>query len=255
MKKFSSLVIIVCLLAVGIYFWNHPYQISALGLFTKYALDEVEPSKKEVRMVAVGDSLSFGVGDEGDHGYVGDTKRFYEEKCDCNTVLKNYGVPNATSHHLLKRLKEENIQRSITQANIVFVNIGTNDFIKSSDNMTDPHSKEVNKGKEQYSNNLQHVISEIRKQNKAVPIYFIGLYDPYIEQDRKHLSSFIHEWNTLVQQSASSDQNVHYVKTEDLFENKDKQRYFSDSLHPNERGYNLIAERIVSTIKDVRSSS
>ncbi|WP_110113854.1 GDSL-type esterase/lipase family protein [Bacillus sp. CGMCC 1.16541] len=251
MKRFSYVVIIAFLLGIGVYFWNHPYQATALGLLGKYAIDEVEPAKEEVRMVAVGDSLSFGVGNEGDHGYVGDTKRFYEEKCECNAVLKNYGVPHATSEQLLHRLKEEHVQNSISKADILFINIGTNDFIQSSDKMTNPTSSEIEQGKERYKQNLSTIISSVRHQNSSAPIYFIGLYDPYIEQDQKHLSTFIHDWNEMIQQSIKSRKGVHYVKTEDLFENKEKQNYFSDFLHPNERGYHLMAKRIVSTIEDM----
>ena len=35
-----------------------------------------------------------------------------------------------------------------------------------------------------------------------------------------------------------------FVPTLDLFKNKPKKRYFSDSLHPNPAGYQLIADRL-----------
>lgn len=34
-----------------------------------------------------------------------------------------------------------------------------------------------------------------------------------------------------------------FIPTNDLFENKKKKEYFSDKIHPNEKGYQLITNR------------
>ncbi|NQD64304.1 hypothetical protein HP456_00005, partial [Bacillus haikouensis] len=38
---------------------------------------------------------------------------------------------------------------------------------------------------------------------------------------------------------------VKYVSSNPLFKGKDKQQYFHDSLHPNGKGYELMAEQIM----------
>jgi lysophospholipase L1-like esterase len=43
---------------------------------------------------------------------------------------------------------------------------------------------------------------------------------------------------------AGNFDRTYFVATLDLFQDKPKSNYFSDSLHPNPAGYQLIAERL-----------
>jgi lysophospholipase L1-like esterase len=38
-----------------------------------------------------------------------------------------------------------------------------------------------------------------------------------------------------------------FIPINDLFKDKKKTKYFSDKLHPNEKGYQLIANRVLES--------
>ncbi|WP_369425917.1 SGNH/GDSL hydrolase family protein [Cytobacillus pseudoceanisediminis] len=44
---------------------------------------------------------------------------------------------------------------------------------------------------------------------------------------------------------AAEDKNITYISTNELFKGKNKKQYFADSLHPNGKGYEMIADRIM----------
>ncbi|MFC3885697.1 GDSL-type esterase/lipase family protein [Bacillus songklensis] len=133
MKKAVYIAAVICVPGGGLYLFYKPNCYSAFVSVKEYVLDESIEIGKEVRMVAVGDSLSFGIGDTNDNGYLGDVKHLYEKHCECDVVLEDYGVPNDTSKQLLEKLDTKAVKSALAKADYLFVNIGTNDFIQSAD--------------------------------------------------------------------------------------------------------------------------
>lgn len=207
-------------------------------------------STEEVEATALGDSLAYGLGDTEDNGYIGDVQERYEEETDKRVVVNDYGVPNDTSTDLLERLKNKEIAETAKNSDFIFINIGTNDFIKSTDRLTKFDKKELQTNQEIYKDNLNQIIKKVQEKDSSKTIYILGIYNPKVKYaDMSAVNEAILNWNRSTIQVTKDHQNVAFIRTDDLFINKNKKDYFSDNLHPNEKGYALIGKRVFDTIK------
>ncbi|GGB54221.1 GDSL-type esterase/lipase family protein [Fictibacillus barbaricus] len=229
MKK-SSLQIAVCLtiLLAGLFLYSY--------------------NQKEMVVTALGDSLAYGLGDTNDNGYIGDVQHRYETDTDKELIVHDYGVPNDTSTDLLGRLKNNEIAVKAKRSDIIFINIGTNDFLKSTDHLTKFNQEELDKNEEIYKKNLNQIISKLQNRKNPKTIYILGIYNPKVN-DKNPVNEAVLNWNRSTIEVTKKHKNTAFIRTDDLFIQKNKQVYFSDKLHPNEKGYALIGERVYNTLK------
>jgi hypothetical protein len=86
--------------------------------------------KKDQKVVAIGDSLTEGIGDEtGNGGYVGILNHTFEDN-NFNITVENFGKKGNRTDQLLKRLEKEDIASAIKEADMVIITIGANDIMK-----------------------------------------------------------------------------------------------------------------------------
>lgn len=208
-------------------------------------------NSSDMYLVALGDSITFGSGDSSKKGYIDRLKILFEERYRIPLKVSNYGVPRYTSENLLEKLQNNEIISEIRNADYIVLYIGTNDFRKSVQHQWeffDP--KKAAEGKTKFSVNLHKLLLQIRNENPEAPIFVLGLYHPYSQYEKSHeILTSICEWNQEIQNTTRQFENAIFVPTIDLFLNKPKKKYFSDSLHPNSRGHQLISERLFEVIR------
>ncbi|RHW38061.1 hypothetical protein D1B31_14875 [Neobacillus notoginsengisoli] len=202
--------------------------------------------KDETLIMAFGDSLTYGQGDRGEEGYVGklerELNRLYPKQ---EFVIENYGVKGRKSAGVLKELASPRTAMKLNQADYFILFIGTNDLIQSNGgNLKELHAQKLEDGKQRYLRNVKMILDILRKSNEDAPIIVLGLYNPFPEGGDK-IEPLFDEWNKSTISLVKSKQNITYIPTNDLFKGKEKEDYFSDSLHLNERGYELLEERIL----------
>lgn len=93
----------------------------------------VKNQKEKIHFVAVGDSLTEGIGDETKRGgFVPIVTSDIEERYRLTSVeVENYGVAGERSDQILKRMKKENkILKNIASADILTLTVGGNDLMK-----------------------------------------------------------------------------------------------------------------------------
>lgn len=158
-------------------------------------------------IVAFGDSLVVGVGDIKDGGFTGDLSRIF------NTEIINKGTSGDTTADGLKRIEDILAE----DPDIVLLLFGGNDALKKIP------LKETKK-------NLEKMIQKL--QNEGAVIILLGiqgglLKDPY----EKMYESLAEEYGTL------------YVPNvlEGVIGNS---QLMSDRIHPNTKGYGIIARKI-----------
>ncbi|WP_394603706.1 GDSL-type esterase/lipase family protein [Fictibacillus sp. UD] len=207
-------------------------------------------NSEEMEVTALGDSLAYGLGDTSDNGYIGDVEKRYEDDLDKQLVVHDFGVPNDTSTDLLKRLSNPEIIDTAKKSDFILINIGTNDFLKSTNHLTKFNKEELAANEEIYKENLNQIIQKIQKKNNPKTIYILGIYNPKVKwSDMYDVNEAVLNWNTSTIEVTKKHKNTAFIRTDDLFINKKKQEYFSDKLHPNEKGYALIGKRVYETIK------
>ncbi|MDF1507089.1 GDSL-type esterase/lipase family protein [Robertmurraya sp. DFI.2.37] len=204
---------------------------------------------RALQMVAFGDSITHGTGDPMKKGYVGRVKERLETVAP-TVRMKNYGVPKFTSNDILKLLQQRKILRRVHQANYIILYIGTNDFRQSAQHVFNPLPKEnLAKGKELFLVRFNQIITLLRQHNRHAPIIVLGLYHPYIEYENEtEIFETIEGWNQSLRKVAQAFQQAYFVPTADLFLNDEEKQLFSDSLHLNAQGYELLSKRVFKKI-------
>lgn len=217
----------------------------ARGLFIKEDLD----------IVAVGDSLTEGIGDEKENGgYVGILEEsLIKEQSNQNIEIDNFGKNGNRTDQLLKRLNKKEISKSVENADIVLITIGANDIMKIvKDNFTNLAYEDFVKEQTKYQTRLESIFDTIIAKNPEASIYLVGLFNPF-EQYFSHiaeLEQIVNDWNDIGKQVTSKYENVSYIPVKDIFQDPTKDLYYEDNFHPNHKGYQLIAERVFEYIKD-----
>lgn len=217
-------------------------------LFTTYSW--ISASSNIVNIVTIGDSITYGTGDEEKKGYVGRLEEMLEKQVGYDFRIENFGVPKYTATDVLSQLKEGNLKKAVRRADYLILFIGTNDFRKSVNYTFSPlNTDQLKVGKNRYSEHLQQIVTHIRRENKRVPIYMLGLYHPYVEYENSdEIKSVIEEWNEEIEEIVNINENTYYIPTIDLLSGKGNKQYFHDHLHPNGKGYKRISRAVYEKI-------
>jgi lysophospholipase L1-like esterase len=256
MKK--TYVSIISFLAIGAFLvmlfgflWTIQNQLVKKETTVREQTQVEEPEKRNEGkiIVALGDSLTRGTGDEEGKGYIGYLIEELEEKTDEKLTHHNYGVKGYRSEQLLSQVKGETIQNQIKNADVILMTIGGNDLFQGGQTLVSPDQEAIALIKEQYLNNLKETMDIIKSTNQDAIIYLVGLYNPFIDLDDAAMTTkVVRDWNYSANQLLDQYSNSVFVPTFDLFQLRVNDYLFSDKFHPNSKGYRLIAERAASLI-------
>lgn len=243
----SSLVCLMWMLGLGWVLVDYA-QGSKKELNTPNTLTEKAPSGG-VQLLALGDSLTRGTGDQAGKGYIGYLKDELAEKTDEKIALTNYGVKGATSKDLAAQIKQQEIQRQAKNADIIFITIGGNDLFQGGETLSHIDDNTIADLSAAYNQNLKEILTTIRSTNKEAPIYLIGLYNPFSDLENSAATSkIVRNWNYASAETSSAFAKTIFVPTYDIFQQNVQTYLYSDHFHPNKQGYELMADRVASLI-------
>lgn len=202
----------------------------------------------DLNIVAIGDSLTEGVGDSSKQGgYVPYVVKFISEQKAVDDVrVSNLGKRGNRTDQLLERLKQEEVVAKVSRADIVFMTIGGNDMMKVvRDFFYNISLKTFEKEQSKYEARLSQVLDRIREINPDAHIYLIGFYNPFLHSLKSvnEINVIVKQWNEASEKVAGRYKDVTYVNVEDVFEVQES-LLAKDQFHPNKKGYELIAQRI-----------
>lgn len=231
---------------------------------------ETEKRIEMIRLSAVGDSLTEGIGDTTKSG--GYLPLLQKNLADMYPVdvfqIENFGKSGDRSDQILKRLKKnEEMQQSVQQANAILLTVGGNDLLqaiqpKIFSKMT---TKRLESEKETYYGRLEKLYAELRKLNPDAPIYQLGIYNPFYLNfsDITELQEMVDFWNKSSQNFVNEQENAYFVPINDdiyqgipeIEKSDDKKKELKsidssslndlisseDTFHPNNLGYQIIA--------------
>lgn len=212
------------------------------------------PSKTEGGLLlSFGDSLTRGIGDPKGQGYIGIVRSKVQEKSSTPVTLVNLAVSGATSREMLAQLDQPQVQNFIKEAKWISFTIGGNDLFRSSNRLERLDEARADEARKQYSQNLKSILTKMRQQNQTAPIFLLGLYNPFGDlEDEKRTSTIVAEWNEEMLKVSSQFDNVVMVPTFDLFQLDPNRYLYTDHFHPNEKGYERMATRLLQVIEDRR---
>ncbi|MNC21959.1 Spore germination lipase LipC [compost metagenome] len=218
----------------------------------------------KLQILALGDSLTRGVGDDDAEGYVGKVKKLLADKTSKPVFLWNYAVNGATTTDLLAEIGKPTAQDYITQADIT----GMTGAASTPTPAVSPAASSTPSGatalpgdisfdyaalaKEFPSsiNRLETIIDRLAAANPKAQIVYVGLYHPFAEFDpERQAAEWIGRWNNAAFVAANRHPNVTVVPTYDLFQNFGQELLYTDHFHPNTAAYEEIAARVAQVIR------
>ena len=227
--------------------------------------------KKVVTYVAIGDSLTKGVGDSTNQGgFVPLLAQSLTNETGLEFKAINYGVSGNTSGQILSRMQEKKeIGKDLKQAQLLTITVGGNDLRKAIlEDTSNLDLDRFEKASKTYEKNLKQIIELARKDNPDLPIYVVGIYNPlYLNfPGLTELQTLVDQWNQRTEVTLSAYQGVYFVPVNDLlYKGIDGKSgvteselgketvtndalYDEDSFHPNHTGYEIIKEAVLEKI-------
>ncbi|WP_082232512.1 SGNH/GDSL hydrolase family protein [Halobacillus massiliensis] len=212
--------------------------------------------RNDLNIVAIGDSLTQGVGDRSENGgYVGILEEsFRESNQQGDFTIENYGKRGDRTDQLLKRMESNEMISSLESADIVLITIGANNVMQViENNFTSLNYNDFPPARADYGVELEEIFTRIEDANPDASIYLIGLYNPF-NQYFDHipaLAQIMNEWNRESQNVIDGRDNITFIPIRDIFEGHEQELLWeTDNFHPNERGYKQMAERVLEYIRD-----
>jgi lysophospholipase L1-like esterase len=246
---FSALLCLIWLFGLGwtinkYYAAAKPDKINPVKTASKKAED-----KKTMNIVALGDSLTKGLGDDTGKGYVGDITDQVKKRTSKQVSMLNLGINGQTSDELRKQVQQPEVLRQIASADMVLITIGGNDLFRGGQGLVDYKTDNIMAIEKKYLDNLRFILTQVRQANPIANVFFVGLYNPFINLSTgKETSKVVRRWNYDSAEVSAEFPKVVFVPTFDLFELKVNDYLYSDKFHPNSKGYHLIAERVAALL-------
>ena len=227
--------------------------------------------KQAFTYVAIGDSLTQGVGDTTNQvGFVPLLAQSLTNETDFEVKAINYGASGNTSSQILSRMQEKKeIGKDLKQARLMTLTVGGNDLRKAVlEDTSNLDLDRFDKPAKRYVKNLKQIIDLARKDNPDLPIYVVGIYNPlYLNfPDLTDLQTVVDQWNQRTEQTLAAYKDVYFVPVNDLLykgidgksgvteweQGKETVTndalYDEDSFHPNNTGYEIMKEAVLERI-------
>jgi lysophospholipase L1-like esterase len=202
------------------------------------------------RIVALGDSISAGTGDQRAGGYPSRLARMLRERGREASIV-NLAVPGAESRDVLARVGTPDVRAQIAGANLIVVSAGANDLSHSIRPELGVIPVETEAAAARARENLKALVARLRQINPNAPIRLVGIYNPFevAAADAPAARAQLLVWNDLIEEAAAGARGVLAIPIADLFAGR-PDRLAGDHYHPGARGHELIAERVLQTLPE-----
>ena len=201
---------IVLVVAGGSSYWYH--QQHSAPTTVQQTSQKTRVLKRRVTLVAIGDSLTHGQGDDkNEQGYVGRIKNKLQKHYHNRVTTYNYGVTGDRSDQMLKRLNEQpEMRANLKKADVIVMTVGGNDLMqKLESNLLSNSTNKIESNIEQagttYQQKLNELLTAVRKQNATAPIFMYSIYDPVYTYfpDVSVINESVAKWNQITQQTVA----------------------------------------------------
>ncbi|MFC6165382.1 SGNH/GDSL hydrolase family protein [Lactiplantibacillus dongliensis] len=219
-----KVVLIVAVIAGGA-FWglNHVLHPSSTTTSTTQTASSKKAAKtahkKRLKLVAVGDSLTEGIGDEKEGGYVGQIKQTLTSKQHLTVTTTNAGKSGDRSDQILARVnKSTTLQHQIAAADVLTVTVGGNDLLQTlegsiTSNNTAKNNSTVAKAQTTYAAKLTKLFNRLRQLNPNASLFVFSIYNPiYVNfPNVTAITDYVQQWNEQTQTTLDHYQKAYFM--------------------------------------------
>jgi lysophospholipase L1-like esterase len=197
--------------------------------------------KKMMYGLFFGDSITYGEYDGVFGGWVDILKRYALQKYNEGSnelILFNLGIGGETTEGLVKRIPYEMAARNSAEGNIVFMGYGANDLAtKEGVQIVNP---------EKFKTNILTAIQEAKRYSNDIYLVSILPFSKNVDgvvvaSGKLRTNDKVLIYNQILKDLAAEN-SLHYIDFYSAFL-EDKEILLSkDGVHPNEKGYGIMAE-------------
>jgi lysophospholipase L1-like esterase len=210
------------------------------------AVRETKTMPDTYHVVAIGDSLAYGAGDERGGGIARRLEHELETHGVRDVETVNLGVNGAQTDDLLAKLKSKRTRDAIAAADAVVLSIGANDLFRSS------HSRqEILRAPfavaERILGRIETIVAQIHEINPRARVLLLGGYNPVPSHEWASLiDQYLGMWDETLAARFEEDRRVAVVKMRDIVTPQRLSRY--DNFHPGAAAYDEAAKRIAGML-------
>lgn len=195
--------------------------------------------------IALGDSLTVGVGSGFfSPGFVQRYRRMAEWELDEEIYLQIFAHPGYKTADILTELSNDFVKESVKEADIITITAGGNDLITAARNyLQDKNEEDLRNGLKECMTNMSAIFNTIHLLKKQVErpyiIRMINLYNPFPKEEiaKKWVRKFNNHLKILAEHECVKMANI-----QKAFRDYEKEYLSIDGIHPNDIGYERIAE-------------
>ncbi|SMO96539.1 Lysophospholipase L1 [Chryseobacterium rhizoplanae] len=205
--------------------------------------------KKIIYGLFFGDSITYGEYDGVFGGWVDILKRYalqqFHEGNGDELILFNLGIGGETTEGLLKRILHELSARNSADGNLVFLSYGANDLaIKDGIQIVDP---------EKFKNNMSIAIANAKEFPNEIYLVSILPFSQKIDgvvvsSGKKRINQDVVVYNQILKDLAA-EHSLGYIDFYSAFLEDKEILLSADGVHPNEKGYGMMAEVAIPIIE------
>lgn len=205
--------------------------------------------KKMIYGLFFGDSITYGEYDGVFGGWVDILKRYalqkYNEGGTNELILFNLGIGGETTEGLVKRIPHEMAARNSAEGNIIFIGYGANDLaIKNGIQMVDP---------EDFKRNILTAIQHAKQYSQDVYLVSILPFSKKVDgvvvaSGKSRTNEEVIIYNQILKDIATEN-SLSYIDFYSAFLEDKEFLLSADGVHPNEKGYGMMAEIAIPVIE------
>ncbi len=195
-----------------------------------------------LHVVALGDSLAYGAGDESGEGIAGRLEDELRSRGVDAVETVNLGVNGAQTGDVLARIRQERVRKQLAKADAIVLSIGANDLFRSGQSREDILRAPFEVA-ERILGRIETIVGELHTINPDARVLLLGGYNPVPRHQYAPLiNQYLGLWDTALAARFDADQRVAVVKMNDIVTPQRLSRY--DSFHPGAAAYREAAKRI-----------
>ncbi len=227
--------------------------------------EQTQNQNKNLNYVALGDSLTEGVGDAtGQGGFVPLLAKVIENQTTSNVESHNFGHAGDTSVQIYDKIQDGEIQAAIKSADFITLTVGGNDVMKvirdNAAHLSNLKENDFVQPARNYQKELKKIFDTIRQNNPEAHVYVLGIYNPFYMNfpNITALQTIINNWNLATEETVKEEENTSFIAINDLLykgiggekgisESESQSNdllYTADSFHPNNLGYQIMADAV-----------
>ncbi|AZA55311.1 SGNH/GDSL hydrolase family protein [Chryseobacterium sp. G0201] len=205
--------------------------------------------KKMIYGLFFGDSITYGEYDGVFGGWVDILKRYalqkYNEGETNELILFNLGIGGETTEGLIKRIPYEMAARNSAEGNIIFIGYGANDLaIKNGIQMVDP---------EDFKRNILTAIQHAKQYSEDIYLVSILPFSKKVDgvvvaSGKLRTNEEVIIYNQILKDIATENSLI-YIDFYSAFLEDKEFLLSADGVHPNEKGYGMMAEIAIPVIE------